>query len=471
MAKINTMNYQPVTAWNGTQDLLIVEQPDGTKVATPEQVKQYMNAFMDDEPTEGSEEAVKSGGVFNAIENSVSLKSATGNPIIITDAANANAEELSMTIEPIQSGSGDPSPTNVRPISGISEAVATRTGKNLIDESALIAAVLDPTTGQPSASTDVKITPMISIKSSATYLFAHQNAEPFHIFAYAADGTFIERTDIYYDDAVVTTGATWAYVRIQGAGSAWIYADPVLMQTVDITIQLGQTVYGGSVNFKTGEVTVTHVFVSGTISSLINLPYVPKYQQGDGRNKNLCDKLIYRYDLNSDPHFFFENNRLVTRAVDGSMEIQLCYEIATPTTLTLTPAELELLKGNNTITANGAEISLSYYPDNAIGVLARRVDTAREQIAGLTANTLSGINISAYSSADNQFTAPTDGYVRMELRNANQYFYLYVNNTTVLGGEGHQVANANDYMTIFVRKGMKLYYNGTVHTAVFYSLT
>lgn len=44
MAKINTTNYQPVTSWNGTQDLLIVEQPDGTKVATPEQVKQYVEA-------------------------------------------------------------------------------------------------------------------------------------------------------------------------------------------------------------------------------------------------------------------------------------------------------------------------------------------------------------------------------------------------------------------------------------------
>lgn len=44
MAKINTTNYQPVSAWNGTQDLLIVEQPDGTKVATPEQVKQYVEA-------------------------------------------------------------------------------------------------------------------------------------------------------------------------------------------------------------------------------------------------------------------------------------------------------------------------------------------------------------------------------------------------------------------------------------------
>ena len=44
MAKINTTNYQPIAAWNGTQDLFVVEQPDGTKVATPEQVKQYVEA-------------------------------------------------------------------------------------------------------------------------------------------------------------------------------------------------------------------------------------------------------------------------------------------------------------------------------------------------------------------------------------------------------------------------------------------
>ncbi len=42
MAKINTMNYQAVTAWNGTQDLFVVEQPDGTKVATLAQLKQYV---------------------------------------------------------------------------------------------------------------------------------------------------------------------------------------------------------------------------------------------------------------------------------------------------------------------------------------------------------------------------------------------------------------------------------------------
>ena len=99
------------------------------------------------------------------------------------------------------------------------------------------------------------------------------------------------------------------------------------------------------------------------------------------------------------------------------------------------------------------------------------IDDLGDQLEELTATTLTGIDISSYNTDTNQYTAPTDGYVRMELRNANQYFYLYVNNATVLGGEGHQVTNANDYICAFVRKGMRIYYYGTVQTAVFYSLT
>jgi hypothetical protein len=44
MAKINTLNYQTVSVWDGSTDLFIVEQADGTKVATPAQVKQFIEA-------------------------------------------------------------------------------------------------------------------------------------------------------------------------------------------------------------------------------------------------------------------------------------------------------------------------------------------------------------------------------------------------------------------------------------------
>ena len=103
--------------------------------------------------------------------------------------------------------------------------------------------------------------------------------------------------------------------------------------------------------------------------------------------------------------------------------------------------------------------------------VAAQLEAVSDQIEALTAHTLTGIDISAYNSAGNQYVAPTDGYVRFELRNTSQYFYLNVNNTTLLGGEGHQVTNANDYKCAFIRKGMSIFYTGTVQTAVFYSLS
>lgn len=104
MAKINTLNYQTVASWNGSQDLFLVEQPDGTKVATPAMFKQFIEAgnfeatgevkdghgniladmaksadvntalagkqntlTFDNVPTQNSNNPVKSGGIYSKI--------------------------------------------------------------------------------------------------------------------------------------------------------------------------------------------------------------------------------------------------------------------------------------------------------------------------------------------------------------------------------------------------------------------
>jgi hypothetical protein len=167
------------------------------------------------------------------------------------------------------------------------------------------------------------------------------------------------------------------------------------------TITFGQTVYGGSVNFKTGEVTVTHGMVdlgtlewgkqnttannwrfyttldlfrraeTGELCGFVCSTYseVTAAQTWQGRKGISGNGLTSSYICVCD--MSYTDAAAFKTAMSG---VQLCYELATPTTLTLTPAELELLKGNNTITANGAEISIEYYPDNAIGALAERVD-------------------------------------------------------------------------------------------------
>lgn len=53
-----------------------------------------------------------------AIIDAIPTETASGNPIHITDAAACPAESVVTTLEPVQEGSGDPSPDNVRPITG-----------------------------------------------------------------------------------------------------------------------------------------------------------------------------------------------------------------------------------------------------------------------------------------------------------------------------------------------------------------
>ena len=53
--------------------------------------------------------------------------------ITIEDAINKPVKDLKIKIEAVQSGSGTPSPDNVRPITGHSEVKVTRAGKNLFD--------------------------------------------------------------------------------------------------------------------------------------------------------------------------------------------------------------------------------------------------------------------------------------------------------------------------------------------------
>ena len=65
------------------------------------------------------------------IANSPHLKSASGAVASFSDGADLPLNSLNVNIEPVQSGSGDPSPTNIRPISGWN-AVNVKNGNTVI---------------------------------------------------------------------------------------------------------------------------------------------------------------------------------------------------------------------------------------------------------------------------------------------------------------------------------------------------
>lgn len=216
-------------------------------------------------------------------ESGAVLLNASGNPIVIDNGVEANAERLKVTLEPIQSGSGTPSPDNVRPISG-------RTG------------------------------------------------------------------------TTVTT-------RNEGS-----------TESNTITLQFGQTVCGGEVDFDTGVVTVTKAIAD--LGSMTWTDYqtncktsndiqsvVAKPRSGSA----LADIIAEKYP-NSLPSAVVADQTTKAQIcvnINGTIIVsdggtsaspsgKICYELATPTTIQLTPEQLKLLKGYNYVAADG-DISLAYY--------------------------------------------------------------------------------------------------------------
>lgn len=483
-----------------------ISEADGKISATAE--------TMDDVPTENSNAPVKSGGIKAAIDDSVSFKTATGNPITLTDAANANAEELSMTIEPIQDLHGYSKPwpagggkniahidstkifnTNKNPgdpITGIADGMLILSvssngyirSENLesytINNPNSITAEMNDTEAAQSYGVGI----VVEIDDTKTYtLSLEKTGGNVRIGWLNTDGSNLSYTTDQTLPCILTppSGAkylmivccpgrnvehTFSNIQLEVGTSAttfepWENICPISgltsgeVETTDGTdtntasISFGQTVYGGSVNFKTGEVTVTHGMVDlGLLTWIYNTNggfssdtltdiktglcelicsglsfYSESFIWGDIADipnysiaKNAGNKDIYVKDTD------YTNAAAFKTAMSG---VQLCYELATPTTLTLTPAELELLKGNNTITANGAEISLSYYPDNAIGALAERVDdkadityvdNAVATKRSLTASSSiigNGVNIPNATSTSPYIT-PHEGFVRFD---------------------------------------------------------
>lgn len=101
--------------------------PAGTYIAYYENDKWYFrtDGILPAKTTEGAE-------INERLDTTTT--SASGNPISITGLkSNQLAVNPVITFEPIQAGSGDPSPSNVRAISGYDKIEVLSCGKNLLD--------------------------------------------------------------------------------------------------------------------------------------------------------------------------------------------------------------------------------------------------------------------------------------------------------------------------------------------------
>lgn len=121
---------------------------------------------------------------------------------------------------------------------------------------------------------------------------------------------------------------------------------------------------------------------------------------------------------------------------------------------------LNTLVGNTDISAIGD------------GTVTGAIDTLNSNLAN---NAFSSItNIISYNSVGNQFTVPTDGYVKIEIDEIqNHYGWCYINNAKLISLGNPQSGASSTYKcdSLFVRKGMTIYVDGTgLLTAEFIAL-
>lgn len=309
----------------------------------------------------------------------------SGDIVSIDAVALDEITELKAAIEPVQSGSGDPSPTNIRPISGHTEVNVTRTGVNLWDKANVENGYIDDTTGEVKATSPYKNTGFVKVlPNTQYYIKTEQTASAWGAW-YDADKRYISGVTSYHTIPLITSPNNASYVRLtiasSGIGDINTFGINYPSSATNYEpfgttypISLGQTVYGGTLNVTTGVLTVTHAMVDlGTLTwvTTTNRVYSPDLEgvakmpptnvpanmiaeqyKCVAANGTLVLGTFAFLTINGHEqlYFFYDGVNKPTG--------KLVYELATPTTVQLTAAEVETLFGQNNIWADTGDVEV-----------------------------------------------------------------------------------------------------------------
>lgn len=296
------------------------------------------------------------------IAPSFEWKTASGAVVSVNDAIAGEVGALSVSINPVQTGSGDPSPANVRPISGWTGLSVFRGGDNAFDADAYstingyidangkivtssggaktiwfpISPNTDYTigikaiahiTGTPAGSDDVQVGLFSTIPAL--------NVVGTRIYAYNRPDVY---TDYYHTVEFNSGGASYIAIKIGVQSKTDINASIatlVVIETATLASEIvnwqssAGTVYGGTLDVLTGVLTARPYYASYNGETLVG-PWVSS-----------MDKYVAG-----------------TTPTTGAQVVDLG---GTPTTVQLTPAQVSTLLGTNVIWASGnGEISVTY---------------------------------------------------------------------------------------------------------------
>ena len=348
-------------------------------------------------------------------------KSVTAGIVTVEDADGGDAG-LTLNLEPHQSGSGDPSPENVRPITGWTGVKVTRAGKNVFPSKGLTRTLNGITihsnddgsftvngTATATAQFDLTLNNELKLQSGQyTVDLLADKAVTFDIrhvwwFFYnldaSADIATYQMSKTFTINAVTATrfylriisGTTvdnvTLYPMLVYGSDAPTEFEPYNGNTYNISLSSAGTVYGGSLDVKSGKLTVDRVgvtisnltwtydssntrFTTSSITNVIQKPSADNVLLAGLMSSAYTARAATQLAANDGSIGVLSNGQLLIRDTNytvasnfvSAMGTQsIVYPLATPQTYQLTPTEVTMLIRHNTIWMDAdGKIKLDY---------------------------------------------------------------------------------------------------------------
>lgn len=358
-------------------------------------------------------------------------------PIVTCNPVEGYPLHVVSQIVPMQEGEGDPSPENVRPITGWTEANLRVTGRNLFDGSiygskniAEVTIEYDPETQvfTLNGTTDRTLAEQSfglnipgydkAFTLSTDVLSGDVIGDGFAVaFFGAADS--LDASNNFINSTLASSKSTTMVCKYKYVTAFWLYADagvtfdnlkfrikleigsqvtpyePYNQNSKAITLPFGQTVYGGTLDWNTGVLTIISeklTFNGSESFSYIevfkgySIPKDAKYKDGFLPLCNIAKgELVNQYDgysLRANYGAFrfqgFANKYPDADSFKAFLQTQnaeVIAELVTPLTIKLTQQEILALSGVNTIYTDTGDTTVSGRadPTTIINQLAARI--------------------------------------------------------------------------------------------------
>jgi len=329
-----------------------------------------------------------------------------------------------VSVNPVQSGNGDPSPTNIRPITGWDGAEITRFGANILNPALCADRTASGITTALQSDGGIKLTGTAAsnvryftpngkelfLKAGTYYASSMLQVRPQNDGGIKT-GTFSILSDQWCTlsfEAVIGQEydtVVYPYIRITSGDY-----EPYNGTVYPVTWSEAGTVYGGTLDVTNGTLTVTMAMVDlGTLNwsryaVTTNIPVfypsadITNMKPSAGRSakcsvyrcmswtslNNRVDKTVEIHPTIARPYIADSAYTDVATFKAAMSGVQLVYELATPVTYQLTPTEITTLMGENNIWADCGDVSVEYFAKTQT-YIEQRINATKSIIAGVEA--------------------------------------------------------------------------------------